>query len=90
MSVDEYLFRKIYFLILKKKAQMTKMVKRHLKISVWAYNFITNKITRSLETLFLLKKNTILLSCLTIYATLLAKSHHQSKIMYMLKQISYR
>ena len=35
---------------------MTKMVKRHLKISVWAYNFITNKITRSLETLFLLKK----------------------------------
>ena len=56
MSVDEYLFRKIYFLILKKKAQMTKMVKRHLKISVWAYNFITNKITRSLETLFLLKK----------------------------------
>ena len=46
---------------------MTKMVKRHLKISVWAYNFITNKITRSLETLFFLKKNNLVLLYTRLY-----------------------
>ena len=53
------------------------------KISFWAYNlrYDYNKITRSLK-LVLLTKNTMLLFCLTIYSTLLAKRHHQSKIIY--------
>ena len=46
-----------------------------LKILVWAFNFITNKITSGLN-IFFLTKNTMLLFYLTIYSTLLAKRHH--------------
>ena len=57
------------------------------KISIWAYNFITSRMIRFMNIIFL-TINTILLFCLIIYSTLLAKFHHQTKITEMLKVIS--
>ena len=39
----------------------------NLKISVWSYNVITNKSTRSLSIIFVDKKYTMLWFCLTIF-----------------------
>ena len=57
------------------------------KISIWAYNFITSRMIRFMNIIFL-TINTMLLFCLIIYSTLLTKIHHQTKITEMLKVIS--
>ena len=57
-------------------------------ISLWAYNFITNKITRSLSIIFVDKKYDFIIFYYHIFD--FAKIHHQSQIIYMLKQICYK